>query len=195
MKENRDERNLRRRFSRASWSSILLRCQTASKAPLKLTKRMLNQVSKHFAKDDGDGGLELDVHEDLGKVIETQPDLKLCEFCRHIFDNWSQHNNHQFAKIPHCKDLFALEASAADGCALCAQFLLGRYFPSPSDFTDAKDEMIRLVQEGGKPLPGYVRIDSHSSNGSLPASYQQSSVSDGSNLVVPRSPKQKWKVL
>jgi hypothetical protein len=62
--------------------------------------------------------------EDTDAAGITTP---LCTFCRGIFDNWDKvvncKDSESSVDFPHCRDPFAMEESAADGCSLCTQFL------------------------------------------------------------------------
>ena len=62
--------------------------------------------------------------EDTDAAGITTP---LCTFCRGIFDNWDKvvncKDSPSTVDFPHCRDPFAMEQSAADGCSLCTQFL------------------------------------------------------------------------
>jgi hypothetical protein len=69
-------------------------------------------------EDGGDDGSLFDFGTNQVRPLRSI----LCARCQLVVGNWfALHNND--AKFPHCENSFVLEASAREGCALCAQFL------------------------------------------------------------------------
>ena len=73
---------------------------------------------------DAESVIDNSCQEDTDAAGITTP---LCTFCRGIFDNWDKvvncKDSESSVNFPHCRDPFAMEESAADGCSLCTQFL------------------------------------------------------------------------
>ena len=47
----------------------------------------------------------------------------LCDYCKDLFSDWEELEEDAEHGFPHFPDLFALQASASQGCPLCRQFL------------------------------------------------------------------------
>jgi hypothetical protein len=98
---------------------------------------------------------------DCTPATNLQP---LCDHCQYIFDHWGdvadEVEDEYEVKFPHNDNIFALQAAAARGCALCGQFIRSLVLRGEEEIL--REATIDLFNKGSTSSTGWVRVVSFS---------------------------------